>query len=217
VLATVNGYEGPSGFYGRPALVEFSPDGRMLALSGPKAFVNLYEAETGRLLYTLSTKREGGLDAFSFSPDSRTLVTYHNRSTQVWDTETGALRRTLKKSSTDSVAFSPDSLLLATCGGNASARLWDVQTGKLVRELTKSEKETHYVAFSPEGRLLLTASDAGVRLWDVASGEQAAALTGSRFPARFSADGLRLATGGNERRPPTSTNLVQSCKFKVPS
>jgi WD40 repeat protein len=411
VLATINGYEGPSGFLGLPALVEFSPDRRMLALSGPKAFVNLYEAETGKFLYTLSTKREAGLDAFSFSPDgrtaatrdsedktvrlwdlstgkelralsgrkrdaetkwkasniptdafipvpfgpegktvlvereddlvtvfetetgrevsvldhktesstakavlrmaftgkvrwlhmspvfspdgrlvatangdkfpklwdaatgkllatlgehkdvvynavfspdsrllatetsegvvhlwdaatgrfkaklnaraidyaflsgidvyytpsfafspdSRTLVTYHNRPTQVWDTETGALRQTLKKSSTYSVAFSPDSLLLATCGGNASAKLWDVQTGKLVRELTKSEKETHYVAFSPEGRLLLTASDAGVRLWDVASGEQAAALTGSRFPARFSADGLRLATGGNEK------------------
>ena len=415
VLATITGYEGPSGFLGRPALVAFSPDGRLLALSGPKFDVNLYEAETGRLLYTLSTTRTAGLDAFSFSPDGRTaatrdredktvrlwdlstgkelraltgrkrdietkwkalsfptdkyipvpfspegrtvlvereddlvtvfeaeagreaavldhktesnaakdvlklalgpfvgkphwlymrpvyspdgrlvatangdkfpklwdaatgrlvatlgehkdivynmafspdsrllatetnkgvvhlwdaatgqfraklkakeidypfladtdayytpsfvfspdsraLVTYHDRPTQLWDAETGALRQTLKRSSGDSVAFSPDSRLLATCGGAAtSAKLWDVATGKLVRQLAKSEKEVHYVVFSPDGRLLLTACDSGVRLWDVASGELAATLTRSRFPVRFSPDGRRLATGGNAK------------------
>lgn len=189
--------------------VVFSPDSRSLATETNRGEVHLWDASTGRLKASLKAKKIdfaylSGIDvyytpSFAFSPDSRTLVTYRDRSTQVWDAEAGALRQTLKKSSCDGVAFSPDSRLLATCGGASSAKLWDVETGKLVREFAKSEKETHYVAFSPDGRLLLTASDAGVRLWDVDSGEQAAALAGSRFPASFSPDGRRLATGGNAK------------------
>ncbi len=187
----------------------FSPDSRSLATETNKGAVHLWDAATGRLRAQVKAKEIdysyfSGVDvyytpSFAFSPDSRTLVTYRNRSTQIWDAETGALRQTLKKSSSDGVAFSPDSRLLATSGGDDSAKLWDVQTGKLVRQLAKSEKETHYVMFSPDGRLLLTAGDAGVRLWDVATGEPITSLAAARFPASFSPDGRLFATGGNEK------------------
>ncbi|HEX8147386.1 MAG TPA: hypothetical protein VF591_09425 [Pyrinomonadaceae bacterium] len=187
----------------------FSPDSRLLATETRTGTVHLWDAATGRPRATL---KAAGIDysyfnvedvyytpSFAFGPDSRTLVTYHDRATQIWDAERGALRHRLKKSESDSVAYSPDSRLLATCGGSASAKLWDVETGKLVRELPKSEKETHFVTFRPDGRTLLTASDAGLRLWDVATGDLVATLARSRFPASFSPDGRRLATGGNEK------------------
>jgi WD40 repeat protein len=188
----------------------FSPDSRLLATETSKGMVHLWDAATGRFRAKLKPQEidyslfnEADIyytPSFAFSPDARSLVTYHDRATQVWDAEKGALRHTLRKSETDSVAFSPDSRLLATCGGgSASAKLWDVETGKLVRELPRSEKETHYVTFSPDGRLLLTASDAGLRLWDAATGELLSTLARSRYPARFSPDGRRLATGGNEK------------------
>ena len=188
----------------------FSPDSRLLATETAAGVVHLWDAATGQFRAKLKARKidysyfnEADVyytPSFVFSPDSRTLVTYHDRATQVWDAEKGEVRHTLKKSETDSVAFSPDSRLLATAGGgSASAKLWDVETGKLVRVLPKAEKGTQYVAFGPDGRTLLTASDAGIRLWDAATGELLSTLARSRFPARFSPDGRRLATGGNEK------------------
>jgi WD40 repeat protein len=187
----------------------FSPDGRMLATETIKGTTMLWDASTGQLKATLKAEEIDypyfnlvdlyATPSFAFSPDSQTLVTFRDRATQVWDAATGALKQTLKKADGDSVAFSPDSRVLATCGGGAAAKLWDAVTAKLIRELPKGEKETHYVTFSPDGRLLLTASDAGVKLWDAQTGALYATLDRARFPARFSPDGRLLATGGTDK------------------
>ena len=80
-----------------------------------------------------------------------------------------------------SVAFSPDSKLLATGEGGAGvAYLWDVSTGKRVAEFPHRGHRwlRNLVAFSPDGKLLTTTGEeAGVAyLWDIASGERVAVL-----------------------------------------
>ena len=48
----------------------------------------------------------------------------------------------------------------------ATARLWDVQTGEEVRRFTGHTNKVRDVAFSPDGKYILTASDDGTaRLW----------------------------------------------------
>ncbi|MCA1593535.1 MAG: WD40 repeat domain-containing protein [Acidobacteria bacterium] len=188
----------------------FSPDGRLFVTETVKGTTMLRDAATGQLKATLKSEEIDysyfalvplySTPSFAFSPDSQTLVTFRNRSTQLWDATTGALKQTLKKAESESVVFSPDSRTLITCGGSgAAAKLWDVPTAKLLRELPKPLKETHYVALSPDARVLLTASDAGIRLWDFANGELLATLDKARFPARFSPDGRLLATGGTDK------------------
>jgi WD40 repeat protein len=59
------------------------------------------------------------------------------------------------------------------------------------------------VAFSPDGRLLATASgdDGTARLWDPAAGEHRRTLTGHKWPVlgvAFSPDGRLLATAGDD-------------------
>ena len=80
---------------------------------------------------------------------------------------------------------------------NGVARIWDVKSGSPVSILHGHSALIEHVAFSPDGRRLLTAShDGTARLWDV-DGVLTTTLrheTPPRF-AVFSADGARVVTG----------------------
>ena len=81
-----------------------------------------------------------------------------------------------------SVAFSPDSKLLATAGNDI--RLWDVANRRQLGEpLEGHEGDVNSVAFSPDGRILASAgSDKTVRLWDVGSRRPIGVLEGHAAP-----------------------------------
>jgi len=53
-----------------------------------------------------------------------------------------------------------------TATWSATARLWDVQTGQELRRFAGHTDDVRYVAFSPDGKYILTASQDGTtRLW----------------------------------------------------
>ncbi len=150
--------------------VVFSPDG-LVALSGDADTIRLWDVASGKCLRTL---KHTGTDV-AFSPDGRFALsgshdlglsgTHDLGKMRLWDLATGQCLRTFKGLAP--MTFSPDGRF-ALFGCFNTLRLWDVATGQCLRAF--EDAEVNSVAFSPDGRLALSAYKE-VRLWDVATGK----------------------------------------------
>jgi WD40 repeat protein len=68
-----------------------------------------------------------------------------------------------------SLAFSPDSSLLASAGQDQVIRLWNSRNGTLLAEVKGHLDRIYNVLFSPDGsRLISAAQYEALRLWGIA-------------------------------------------------
>src|SRR5262249_24375569 len=131
------------------------------------------------------------ITALAFSPDGKIMATggTFDFATKLWDVDTGQERSTLEGHTgwVLSVAFSPDGKVLATAStgyrgsmdlprGSAppgEVKLWDVETGKELPPLAGDTSGTLAVAFSPDGKTLVTGNMHQSAIhWDVATRAQ---------------------------------------------
>src|SRR5205807_5024555 len=82
-------------------------------------------------------------------------------------------------------------------------KLWDVGTGKLLRDLKDHSDAVYGLAFSPDGKLLASASaDRTVKVWDVATGRRLYSLAESTdwvYAVDWSPDGKHVAAAGVDK------------------
>lgn len=194
--------------------VEWSPDGRWLATCGVDGLARVWDADTGRLRFTL----HGHTDAVvtvAWSPDSARLATAsEDGSAKVWEIDAGGSRQLLDlsgaatRSGVTGVAFSPDGDRVMTGNQLVSAvAVWDVGLGGDAESANFPAPSAFTgVDFTPDGRRLVTASDVGsATAWDLRTGK-AVVTTGSHAddPATggpvgsidVSPDGTLIATAG---------------------
>ena len=105
-------------------------------------------------------------------------------------------------SNVESLAFKPNSYLLASGSWDKSIQIWDVGDNTNLRHVRTLRGHTDYVmsvAWSPDGRTLASAShDGTVRLWNPNNGINFAVLRGHTEPVIYvawSPDGRILASG----------------------
>jgi WD40 repeat protein/serine/threonine protein kinase len=186
----------------------FSPDGRWLASGSIDNSAKIWDVETGQEVFTLRG-HSGPVFSVFFSPDGRHLASlgYTDSAVRVWNLPTGERgeltpRFALGHHSNGawSAAFSPDGQRLAM-GGNVAdgiVRVYDVASGELLHALQGHIDRVVSVAFSPNGRRLVSTSlDRTVKLWDTATGQEVLTLRGHKditSRALFSPDGRRLAS-----------------------
>jgi WD40 repeat protein/DNA-binding SARP family transcriptional activator/tRNA A-37 threonylcarbamoyl transferase component Bud32 len=184
----------------------FNPDGTRIATSSADKTAKMWDAATGKLLFTLMTN-ETVWDAV-FSPDGKRLATSGFTEVILWDAATGQKQFTLSGKSPGAatgfdigvgrIRFSPDGTRLAVANMDGVPKVWDLSTRTEVFSLTGHKQICKAIAYSPDGKLLATGSDDGiVKLWDAQTGKELLTLTGHKPLVRgvaFSPDGTRLVS-----------------------
>lgn len=159
----------------------------------------------------ISVLENPGIYDIVFSPDGKTIASpgWDGRDRfgfiKLWNVIDGNLVRTFTENKNEtiySVAFSPDGDVIAGGSSDKTIKLWRISNGKLLRILKGHEKEDRSITFSPDGKIIASGSmDGTTKLWCVSDGKLLQFLKEQGddhvFSVTFSADGVVLATGGN--------------------
>ncbi len=180
-----------SEFDGNVESVIWSPDGHRIAASiaatGNRENVRVvcWEVRSRKQVYTFNPFQRRSVD-LAWSPDGAKLASTGSDGTiKIWNAHEGELMHTLVGDSssvwTEHLAWSPDSRTLAT-GMDRYATIWDAETGELLRKLFGHTSWLVGIAWSPDGKRLVThSSDQTVRLWDPRAGIEILVFEGNRL------------------------------------
>jgi WD40 repeat protein len=182
--------------------VAFSPDGKtLISRSGDKT-LRLWDVADALPRGEPFEGYQYFVGSVVWSPDGHTLISRGEGDTaRLWDVATRLPRGVPLQghtSSVVSVAFSNDSKTLVSGSYDHTLRLWDTATGLPLGAPMQGQSNGEEVAFSPDGKTIVSSDGSTLRLWDLATRQpRGGALTGKMVSTPggvFSADETTLVS-----------------------
>ncbi len=181
-------------------LFALSPGGDLLAVSGLKGDLHLYELPTFRLRWSRAVY-SSSVQSVEFTRQGDELIAAGGDGfVAEVNVSDGAMHAGFRPRQAYRVTTSPNGRLLAAGCSDRAIRIWDREQGAELTCLQGHDGEVAALAFSPDGQTLAAGTWAGsVTLWHVPSWQELGTFKTSLAAINdlaFSPAGLALAIGG---------------------
>ncbi len=215
----------------------FSSDGKTILSRTWDQELKLWDAESGKEIRTSKghsgqtcaalsgdgKKMVVGISEWSSSFSERAIRLFGGSTLKVYDTQSGKEILTLRGNTSlvGCVAFSPDGTMILSSSSNSGGalgvivaptlKLWDAASGRPIRTLIHDDDSfpstINCLAFSPDGKRVVSNQDYDLRVWDTDTGKETAFLAkaGNRpgqalrydivASVAFSPDGKKIVSG----------------------
>ena len=190
------------GSYGKHAV--FSPDGRWLAIDTIE--VELWDIRTPTMIEKgPKLPAEGLTENLAFSMDGKLLATpdRKNKEVNIWDIASQKRIKSLKHDTwrVEALKFSPDAAnpLLAIADSDKNIKLYNLPDWQIYATISTSS--IYDIAFTPDGKTIVSGGVREVEFWSVENGARIASIEGyCRWvkSVDISADGNFVASGGRD-------------------
>jgi WD40 repeat protein len=167
--------------------IALSPDGKKVASRSHDGAVRLWDIDTCKVVKKW-TGHTRAVKSVCWSRDGRRVLSGSVDGTaRQWEVESGeTIENILASIETghdymSAVVYSPDTTLIATGGWDhrdeCSIKIWDAKTGKLVATLKGHTDTVRCLAWTKDGKILISGSfDSSIRTWNTTNWQQTAVL-----------------------------------------
>lgn len=147
-----------------------APDGDILATASDDGTARIWNLKSRQCMNVLNGHDRQRVTTVSFAPGDSTLVTGGRDGRIVfWDWEKGTVYQSVAahEKGVSQLSYSPAGDILVSTGADQTLKVWEVESTKLLKELPLSgDVALTAMAFSRDGKHLVTAAKADCRLWD---------------------------------------------------
>ena len=189
--------------------VDFSPDGTLIAYSGPDstAIIQEFPSGSGKLVLSGHSQDQVGVSVCFSSDGERLITTSADGTAKIWDVSTREELVTLKGHTATlyNGIFSPDGSFVATHSGDGTARVWDSNSGKELLKIMIPEPGG--IAFDPTGKYLAVSNnslfDGSIEIWDLTFAQKTLTLAGhdqGTGEVAFYSNGTQLVSVGQDQK-----------------